>query len=310
MEDTPMSLMGEPPSDQPVDQPVEPPLARRIAPYIAAALIAASGLVYAAHEHHSAQALATENHQVMAQLDAEHSQLDALSAQLKQLAANAQAQSQAAQTGDLADTQEKPSPARRADGTTVVHRRTTVHRPSAYEARFKKLQSQLDAQGKEIQESREEAQNNLNSARTELNGNIARTHDELVLLEKKGERNYFEFDLNKSKQFQRTGPLNISLRKANEKHQYADLELIVDDRTVQQKHVNLDQPVMYYTPDTQLPVEVVINNISKNHIHGYISVPKYRKSELAASTDNSNATTPTQAAGNSNEPTLRQRLPE
>lgn len=303
MDDTPMSLMEEPPS--------EPPLhTRHITAYIAAGLIGASGLIYAAHEHHSASALATENQQVMAQLNATHSQMDALSAQLKQLAANAQAQNQAAaQAGDQADSQEKPSPARRTDGT-VVRRRTAVRRPSAYDARFKKLQSQLDAQDKEIQESREEAQTNLNSTRTELNGNIARTHDELVLLEKKGERNYFEFDLSKSKQFQRTGPLNVSLRKANEKHQYADLELIVDDRTVQQKHVNLDQPVMYYTPDTQMPVEVVINNISKNHIHGYISVPKYRKSELTAASGDTGNAPAAQTAGNNGDPALHQRLPE
>jgi hypothetical protein len=29
-------------------------------------------------------------------------------------------------------------------------------------------------------------------------------------------------------------------------------------------------------------VELVINNISKNHIHGYISAPKYKQAELAA----------------------------
>lgn len=305
MEDTPISLLEEEPHS-------EPPASHHITTYIAAGLIAASGLIYAAHEHHSASALATQNQQEMAQLNATHSQLDALSAQLKQLAAaqsaNQSENQAAAQPESQPDNPDKPSPVRHTAGA-VAHRRTAVHRPSAYEARFKKLQSQLDAQGKEIEDSRAEAQNNLNSARTELNGNIARTHDELVLLEKKGERNYFEFDLSKSKQFQRTGPLNISLRKANEKHQYADLNLIVDDRTVQQKHVNLDQPVMYYTPDTQMPVEVVINTISKNHIHGYISVPKYRKSELAAASSDSGNTTKTQAAGNG-DPTLRQRMPE
>lgn len=303
MEDTPISLLEEEPHD-------EPPIGRHITTYIAAALIAASGLIYAVHEHHSAQALATQNQAEMAQLNATHSQLDALSNQLKQLAAQAQAEQTAAQSQDqTGDQAGKPSPSRRADGTVIRHR-TAVRHTSAYEARFKKMQTQLDAQGKEIQESREEAQNNLNSARTELNGNIARTHDELVLLEKKGERNYFEFDLDKSKQFQRTGPLSISLRKANEKHQYADMNLIVDDRTVQQKHVNLDQPVMFYTPDTQLPVEVVINRITKNHIHGYISMAKYRKSELAAApSDNSNQAA-TQAAGNNSDPSLHQRIPE
>jgi len=105
------------------------------------------------------------------------------------------------------------------------------------------------------------------------------------VLEKKGERSYFEFDLQKSKQFTHEGPVGVSLRKANLKHQYADLELMVEDRDLVQKHVNLDQPVMFYQPDTELPIQVVINDITKDHIHGYVSAPKYRKSELASMSD-------------------------
>jgi hypothetical protein len=126
-----------------------------------------------------------------------------------------------------------------------------------------------------------------------------------VVLEKKGERSYFEFDLNKSKSFQRTGPLSVSLRKANEKHQYADLDLIVADRTVTQKHVNLDQPVMFYQNDNGRPIEIVINSITKNHIHGYISAPKYRQSELQA--DSGSAQGTDQAANG--QPALKQRPP-
>ena len=93
-------------------------------------------------------------------------------------------------------------------------------------------------------------QGDLTSTRTELTGSIARTHDELVLLQRNGERNYYEFDIDKSKQFQKDGPLGIRLKKANIKHQYADLELLIEDRDLLQKHVNLYQPVMFYTPDS------------------------------------------------------------
>ena len=74
----------------------------------------------------------------------------------------------------------------------------------------------------------------------------------------------------------------MRLKKANDKHQYADLEMMVNDRNLSQKHVNLFQPVMYYTPDSPQPVEIVINDIGKDHIHGYVSAPKYRQSELAS----------------------------
>lgn len=269
--------------------PAGAPVAGRLAAYIAAAVIGIGGLGYAVHEHNSAQNLATQNQQITAQnqqmtaqLSATHSELDALSAKVSALSTSV----------------EKPAPA--PTRPPASHRAAThQRRSSAQEARFNKIQSQLDAQGKAI----EEARGNLASTRTELTGSIARTHDELVVLEKKGERSYFEFDLQKSKQFKREGPLSLCLRKANEKHQYADMQLMVDDRNLSQKHVNLYQPVMYYQPDMQQPVEIVINNISKDHIHGYISAPKYRKSELTlASTD------PTSTDPNA-QPPARQKLP-
>jgi predicted RNase H-like nuclease (RuvC/YqgF family) len=143
-----------------------------------------------------------------------------------------------------------------------------------------KLEGQVREQGKQIESTRQD----LSSTRTALQGSIARTHDELVLLEKKGERAYFEFDLDKSSQFQKDGPVGVRLRKANTKHQYADLELMVDDHKVSKKHVNIFEPVVFYTPGNQWPFELVVNAIRKNHIHGYLSEAKYESSDLEAMT--------------------------
>jgi len=182
------------------------------------------------------------------------------------------------------------------------------------DSRLKKLQTQLDAQGKAIDQTRADltnTQGDLSNARTELTGSIAKTHDELVSLEKRGERNYFEFDITKSKEFKHEGPIAIRLGKANSKKGYADLMLIVDDRNLQQKHVNLYQPAMFYEPDSPQPVEVVINDVSKDHIHGYVSAPKYRQSELASNDNGTPGTDSgivTPGSGNT-QPAPRQRLP-
>jgi hypothetical protein len=266
------------------------PVAKRLVPYIVAVVVAGAGIGYAVHEHHSAQTLATQNSQVTAQLSATKGQMDALTAKVNALAASNETKAAA------------PSAPSVAMATTRPH--ATHH---ASDLRFKKLQSQVDAQGKEIEDTR----NNLANTSTELTGSIARTHDELVVLEKKGERNYSEFDLQKSKQFQREGSVSISLRKANPKHQYADLQLMVDDRNLSQKHVNLYQPVMFYQPDSQRPVEIVINDITKDHIHGYVSAPKYQQSDLAAMANEGDHPAPaTKQASNSNaQPSSRQKLP-
>ena len=138
--------------------------------------------------------------------------------------------------------------------------------------------------------ARQDLQNDLNSTRAELIGSIAKTHDELAVLQKRGERNYYEFQIDKSKQFHTEGPLSLSLRKVNVKQGYYDLVLVVDDRQLEKKHVNLYEPLMFTLSDRPQPVELVVNQINKNHVKGYVSEPKYKKSDLAAA---SLGTTPT-----------------
>ncbi|MGB8028355.1 MAG: hypothetical protein WCF30_01715 [Terracidiphilus sp.] len=261
--------------------PASGSVAKIVAPIAGAVVIGVAGIGYAVHEHGDAQTMARENQQITSQLVATRIQLDTLAAKVDAL-------NQASQANSGANIEAGPAQSSSADRATNADRagrRTPARRGMARDSRFDKLQSRVDAQGKAIEQTQNElvsTQGDLVKTRTELSGSIAKTHDELVVLEKKGERSYFEFDLSKTKEFKREGPLSMSLRKANDKHGYADLALIVDDRNLQQKHVNLYQPAMFYEPDSQLPVEVVINDISKDHIHGYVSAPKYRPSELTA----------------------------
>jgi hypothetical protein len=270
-----------------------------------AAMLALGGALggYAIHEHRAAQNLAAQNVQAVAALNTTQHELSDLTAKVNMLAARA-------------ETQAAPStPAAQQSAQIAGGRRPSPAHRLKDDPRYKKLQSQIDAQGKAIEQTRNDlagTQGDLTNTRTELSGSIAHTHDELVLLEKKGERNFTEFDLTKSKQFRREGPFELRLQKANVKHHYADMELLVDDRNLSQKHVNLYQPVMYSTPDSPQPVEVVINDISKDRIHGYVSAPKYRQSELASmsNTAESGTTNPAQSAAESTQqPAPRQKLP-
>jgi hypothetical protein len=281
--------------DSPIDK--ETSLVTFVAPLIAAALLAVGGVAYAIHEHHGAERLAAQNQQDTADLATARTQLNDLTARVNALSAQQAAAQQPAQQAQPADA---------STTAPIVHRlakpHAGQHRP---DPRFAKLQSQIDQQEQEIQQTR----GDLTTTSTQLNGAIAHTHDELVVLERRGERSYFEFDLSKAKQFKREGPVGVSLRKANVKHQYADLQLMVDDRDLVQKHVNLDQPVMFYMPDTEQPIQIVINDITKDHIHGYVSAPKYRKSELAAMDDSNSAAGAQNVSANSDaQPAPRKKL--
>ena len=262
----------------------------RLLPALLLALvIGAAG--YSWHEHRVANKLASDNTAMAASLAATHDQLNALSEKVNAL--------------ETRPPSNKPDAIYRKPLTAAVSRHR-VHRVD--DQRWKKMQGQLDEQGRAIESTRQD----LASARTELTGSIAKTHDELVLLEKKGERNYYEFDLDKTGQFQRQGPVGIRLKKANTKHDYADLELLVDDSKVSKKHVNVFEPVVFYPADEKVPVEIVINSVAKNHIHGYVSAPKYRSEDLQAmaSAANSGATASAdQGASDSKPSPVRQRLP-
>jgi cell division protein FtsB len=164
---------------------------------------------------------------------------------------------------------------------------TAKRRTSTTDKRYAQLKAQLDDQQKQLKETQDEVAKNradlegsISSTKDELNGSIAKTHDELVALEKRGERNYYEFDLTKSKQFQRIGPMSLSLRKTDTKHKSYDLAMLVDDNELNKKKVNLYEPVWIHTESGGQPVQVVVNRIDKNGVHGYVSAPKYKVSEL------------------------------
>ena len=143
-------------------------------------------------------------------------------------------------------------------------------------------QMRLQATQAEIARTRTDLEGNLNSTRNELNGSIARTHEQLVALEKRGERDYFEFDAAKSEQFVHAGPLNLILSKTDTKHAKVDLTLLVNDQKLSKKGVNLYEPVWIYETQDAQPLQVVVNKIQKNWVHGYVSAPKYSQSELSA----------------------------
>jgi hypothetical protein len=252
-----------------------------IAIVVVAVFAGAFGLTM--HERTLARQAAIERDQVTAQLQETQGQISALTDKLNTLAAAEQANHQAMEAA-----------AKRASEQRVTSSRSTAARRRAAlenEKRWKDVQSKLDAQNQKLDaqgQAISKTQQDLDSAKNELSSSIARNHGELVLLQRKGERNYYEFDLTKSKQFQRSGPVGIALRKADTKHAYADLELMIEDAKLQQKHVNLYQPVLFYPPDSATPMELVINQVTKNHIHGYVSAPKYRQSELKASADTEN----------------------
>ena len=67
--------------------------------------------------------------------------------------------------------------------------------------------------------------------------------------------------------------------------------MLVDDREITRKHVNLYESITFYPEGYPQPLELVINRIDKDSVHGYVSEPKYRSTEQAAAPASAPATT-------------------
>ncbi|HEX4749592.1 MAG TPA: hypothetical protein VH302_08635 [Bryobacteraceae bacterium] len=117
---------------------------------------------------------------------------------------------------------------------------------------------------------------NLKHATGELDNHeslIATNAKELHALRELGERNYVEIHLNKSKKPTRIGDVMVELKKADPKHNKFTIAITANDKTVEKKDRNINEPIQFYTGNRQ-PDEIVINEVRKDEIVGYLASPK------------------------------------
>ena len=107
-----------------------------------------------------------------------------------------------------------------------------------------------------------------------MSGLIARNSTELEVLKHKGDRNYYEFTLHKGQQPMLLSTIKLQLKKADEKHSRFTLNVSADDKNIEKKDKGLDEPVQFYTGKTPVLYELVVNQIAKNQVTGYLSTPK------------------------------------
>lgn len=105
-------------------------------------------------------------------------------------------------------------------------------------------------------------------------GLIAHTRDDLAELKRRGERNYYEFNLHKGAHPTPVSTVSLQLKKADAKKSKFTLNVIADDKTIEKKDRNVAEPLQFYTGRDRLLYEVVVFSVNKNDITGYLSTPK------------------------------------
>jgi len=64
------------------------------------------------------------------------------------------------------------------------------------------------------------------------------------------------------------------LTKADAKRNRFTLAVLADDKRVEKKDRTINEPVQFYTSKAPQPYELVINQVTKTGIVGYLSTPK------------------------------------
>jgi cell division protein FtsB len=109
-----------------------------------------------------------------------------------------------------------------------------------------------------------------------MSGLIAHNKDDLDELRRRGDRNYYEFTVQKSKFAQRVGPVQLSLIRTDPKKSQYTINVIADDKTIQKKDRTSGEPVQFYVKGSArlAPYEIVVFDVGKNQISGYLATPK------------------------------------
>jgi hypothetical protein len=106
-------------------------------------------------------------------------------------------------------------------------------------------------------------------------GLIATNSKELAALRLKGERNYTDIKLGKTKVPQRYGSIAIRLDSVNPKKNMYSVYITGDDEKVTYKqNKTINEPVQFYSKGSHTPCELVVNQVTKDGIVGYLSMPK------------------------------------
>jgi multidrug efflux pump subunit AcrA (membrane-fusion protein) len=105
---------------------------------------------------------------------------------------------------------------------------------------------------------------------------IATNSSQLNALKQLGDRDYVEFDLKKTSGRQKVGDMQLLLAKADPKHNRFTLDVLADDKVVEKRDRSINEPVQLYLAGNRQPEEIVVNEVKKDEVVGYVSIPKVK----------------------------------
>ena len=125
--------------------------------------------------------------------------------------------------------------------------------------------------------------NSIQMARSEMGTLIARNHDEIDQLRRIGQRDYFEFTVQRKGGATKVGGIQLVLKDTNPKKNQYTINVLADDNSFEKKNRSVNEPIFFYTGGSRSALELVVNKVTKSSATGYLSV---LKAAPTASADN------------------------
>jgi len=163
---------------------------------------------------------------------------------------------------------------------------TSVHTELATKAANDDLKN-VDTKVGGVRTDLDTTREDLKMARSEMGTLIARNHDEIDQLRRLGERDYLEFTIAGKNKPQKVGNLTVELKGVNEKRGQYTVAMTAEDRRLEKKNRNMNEPIFFYLSGTKIPEELVINKLGKDTVSGYVSIPKANGQSQSSATSSS-----------------------
>ena len=125
--------------------------------------------------------------------------------------------------------------------------------------------------------------NSIQMARSEMGTLIARNHDEIDQLRRIGQRDYFEFTVQRRGGATKVGAIQLVLKDTNPKKSQYTINVLADDNSFEKKNRSVNEPIFFYTGGSRSALELVVNKVTKSSAAGYLSMPKGTSSTASAS---------------------------
>jgi chromosome segregation ATPase len=123
----------------------------------------------------------------------------------------------------------------------------------------------------------EETRSDLQRTRGDMgvmSGLVATNGKQIQELRDLGDRNIYEFTLARNGKMQKVGDIELTLRKADTGRNRFTIDVLADDKRVEKKDRTVNEPVQFYTSKARQPYEIVVNQVQRNQIVGYLATPK------------------------------------